>query len=189
MPKQWTPEERAAFGEKMRALKAAHAANPPAAVASPPVVNEAVPVPPPRPRTTRDRGAKPKPSPALPPQHPVGANRVANLCGDLSSLPLEALSFEQCGQLINACSAAITALSTARRLKQEALDAGTHKAPCSNCGRMIDITKSGGFQILTVRDEYHQPKNVYFCSQNCLLARGMPSHAKQTPKQKTGATA
>ena len=29
-----------------------------------------------------------------------------------------------------------------------------------------------------VRDEHFAPQNVYFCSQNCLLARGMPSHAK-----------
>lgn len=100
----------------------------------------------------------------------------AFLIGELNNIPLEQLSFEDCGLLLNALSSASTKIATTRRERQEQLAAGTHRAPCATCHRPIDITKSGGFQILTVRDEHWQPKNVYFCSQNCLLGRNMPSH-------------
>jgi hypothetical protein len=94
----------------------------------------------------------------------------------LQSLPPDQLSYADCGLLLNALSSCSTAVALARRQKQESLAAGTHTAPCNTCGRPIDISKSGGFQILTERDEHFAPINRYYCSQNCLLAKNMPSH-------------
>lgn len=124
---------------------------------------------------------------------PVKVDTTTSLVDQITSIPVDSISYEECGTLINACSAAISALSLARTRKQEQLDAGTRRAPCATCGTQIDITKPGGFQILTVRDEHFQPKNVYFCSQVCLLSKNMPSHAKaeseRLRKQRAGATA
>ena len=100
----------------------------------------------------------------------------------INDIPLYQLTFDDCSLLLNTFSAASTLIATTRRERQEQLDAGTSQAPCATCKRPINITKSGGYQILTVRDEHFQVKNIYFCSQNCLLGRDMPSHrAKKLP--------
>lgn len=185
MPTEWTPERRQQQSDAIKRRNAekrsdALAAPPPPPMPDPPTDD---PNPAVNPDLVRSEPSAPRPAraariaPTTKPMDTVPYD-VALLIADLSTLPLESIPYVSCGDLINACSAAITALSTARRLKQESLEAGTHKAPCSTCGRTIDISKPGGFQILTVRDEHFQPKNVYFCSQNCLLARNMPSHAK-----------
>jgi hypothetical protein len=109
---------------------------------------------------------------------------VAAVLTALDSLPLGTISYTDCGRLLNALSASSAAIALARRQRQEQLEAGSHQAECNTCHRRIDISKSGGFQILTERDEHFMPINRYYCSQNCLLARNMPSHAKQTPREK-----
>jgi hypothetical protein len=120
----------------------------------------------------------PKKASDNPPPPPPEAESfdVGPLLSDLQSIHLESLTYDDCGLLLNALSSATTAIGTTRRQRQEQLAAGTPQAKCETCKKTIDISKSGGFQILTVRDEHFQPKNVYFCSQNCLLGRGMPSH-------------
>lgn len=146
MPAQWTPERREAQAKAMRE----------------------------RHESTSKRALKRIDAEVY--QKTNGWLGVSTLVAELSSLPVDSISYDDCGTLLNALSAASTAIALARRQKQEQLAAGSHRAPCSTCGRMIDISKSGGFQILTERDEHWQPRNVYYCSQNCLLAKNMPSH-------------
>jgi len=115
------------------------------------------------------------------PEAPTNGNGVhefspSALISELNHLPLDSLTFDDCGLLLNAFSVASTSVGKTRRERQEQMDAGTLRTPCNTCKRMIDISKSGGFQVLTERDEHHQPVNRYYCSQNCLLARNMPSH-------------
>ena len=120
---------------------------------------------------------------------PEQSDRIAPvIIGSLEELDLDELTYQETGELLNALSAASTKIAVARRLKQEQLEAGTHRAKCQTCGRWIDISKPGGFQILTMRDEHHMPQNVYFCSQVCLLSQNMPSHREQEriKKQKEG---
>jgi hypothetical protein len=197
--KQWTPAEREAASARLLAARAARKTDAPAP--SPVPTSPAVPPAdivelPAHMRTPKPSRAKA----AAPSQHdsvtgvataPPPAFTAADLVSSLNAIPLERLTYDDCGALINALSAATTAVALTRRQRQEQMDAGSPQARCYNptCGRKIDITKSGGFQILTERDEFHQPINRYYCSQNCLLARGMPSHARSTPKVKTGATA
>lgn len=200
MVKQWTPEERASQSAKMKASHAAKRGTEPPVPAAPAdddepsanplptdIIDDPSPsaTPPTTPRAGRRSSppARPAPAATAPPTFDI-----STLVSDLTSLPLEQLSYDDCGTLLNTLSAASTAVATARRLKQESLAAGTHRAPCTTCGRQIDISKPGGFQILTVRDEHWQPKNVYFCSQSCLLAQNMPSRAK-TQKRMAGDTA
>lgn len=174
-PDATTQEE--SFGQKMaaakRAKKAAKSATPPAALLDPDPVTSADVVP------TSSRPAVRRPdvlsAPAALPAPPAEAD-ITILVQELESVPLEALTYEQCGTLLNLLSQASTSIALCRRQRQEQLAAGTMTTPCETCKRPIDITKSGGFQILTIRDEHFQPRNVYFCSQNCLLGRGMPSH-------------
>jgi hypothetical protein len=134
------------------------------------------------------RGSESAPPPVIP---PAPAFDVSSILSSLRDLPLESLSYEDCGHLLNAFSAASTSVAQTRRERQEQLQAAEHIAICynPNCRRKIDISKSGGFQIRTERDEHHQPVNRFYCSQNCLLYGTAPSHARQTPKTKTGVTA
>jgi hypothetical protein len=184
MPNDWTPERRAEQSAKMKkSHEARRAATPePAAVAetltpvvNPPVNEDIVRDSEPAPRRT------PRRSDNAVPQSLISSKSIdtADIISILQSLPLDSMSYADCGTLINALNAATTALALARRQKQEQLEAGTHRAPCATCGRAIDITKSGGFQILTERDEHWQPRNVYYCSQSCLLSKNMPSRTKQ----------
>lgn len=178
-PRVWTPEQRAELGAKIRAAKAAKAAQAlPETSAPNPIANDIVTAP-----KTR-LVSRPKRSDLPPESLPDADSSVAAVLSALESLPLGTISYADCGNLLNALSASSTAIATARRQKQEQLEFGTHKAPCKTCGRIIDISKPGGFQILTERDEHFMPVNRYYCSQNCLLARNMPSHAKQTPREK-----
>jgi hypothetical protein len=182
-----TPEEKAAWAKKMhdakerrKAERAASPSTPPApsAPAHPDsaacpeatvsVVESSLPAP-------RHRPARLPRAPVAPPP-PAEPYDPSTLIDELTRLPLDAIAYDACGSLINACSSAIAALAAARTRKQEQHLAGTHTVPCTTCSRPIDITKSGGFQILTERDEHFQPTNRYYCSQNCLLARNMPSH-------------
>lgn len=187
MPTEWTPERRAQQSAKM---KESHAARRNTATAvggagadlplpvNPPTTDDVVPesAPTPPPSRARRSSISSKPIDNI-------AFDIGPLVADIAALPLDAVSYADCGLLLNALSAASTLIATARRQKQESLDAGTHRAPCATCGRPIDISKSGGFQILTERDEHFQPRNVYYCSQNCLLAKNMPSHR---PKRSPG---
>jgi hypothetical protein len=182
MARQWTPEAKAEMAEKMkqrwadRKEKASQTATEVEAQLNP-VANDVI-----LPAVTKK---KPRPIPPVHPPKPIEPQfSVTSVVSQLESIPLGAVSYADCGTLLNALAAASTAVALARRQKQEQLEAGTHRAPCKTCGRMIDISKPGGFQILTERDEHHMPMNVFFCSQHCLLAKNMPSHAKQTPKQK-----
>lgn len=179
-----TEEERKAWGAKM---KAAREAKKNAVALDTSVLNEPEPE---EPIHVEEHRAVVKKTPHM---VPPKVESSKELIEKISAISVDEISYDECGQLINACSAAISALSIARTRKQEQLDAGTRRAPCTTCGTKIDITKSGGFQILTIRDEHFQPKNVYFCSQNCLLARNMPSHAKaeseRLKRQRMGATA
>lgn len=183
MPRQWTTEARQQLGERMKALHAARrekkqleATDPVAHTAPPnPIATDVIVTP------------RPKPAPKRPAAEvvtPTSPVFVQSLITDLAAIPHETITFEECGSLLNALSKASTDVALTRRQRQEQLDAGTHRAPCKTCGRMIDISKPGGFQILTERDEHWMPRNSYYCSQNCLLARNMPSHAKSTPRQK-----
>jgi len=180
MATEWTLERRAQQSAKMKEAHAAKrdaapstAADPPAPIVNPPTTDDVVPeaTPVPKPRRAKPDTVVGK---AVPKE--IWVDGVKTLILQLESLPLDRVSYADCGLLLNALSVASTALANARRQKQESLDAGTHRAPCKTCGRPIDISKSGGFQILTERDEHYQPRNVYYCSQNCLLARNMPSH-------------
>lgn len=176
MPRTWTPEQRKIQGEKMRATLAAKRAAqniPPNPIATD-VVEPSTPVP-----IKRLPSAKPTPGASNSPQF-----SATSLIKQLESIPLDLVSYSDCGLLLNALSAASTGVALARRQRQEQLEAGTQRGTCKTCGRSIDISKSGGFQILTERDEFHMPMNSYYCSQNCLLARNMPSHAKSTPREK-----
>ena len=114
---------------------------------------------------------------------PPAVDSLLEMLGRLTE-HLGATCYADCGILINALSKAITDTTLARRQKQEQLDAGTQRAPCSTCGKMIDISKSGGYQILTERDEHFQPRNVYYCSQNCVLAKNMPSYREHERQRK-----
>jgi hypothetical protein len=176
MPRIWTPEQRAAFGEKMAAKRAAKRAH--GNSAPNPIATDVLPSPAKKPR------AIPRPTPIPTISVKKVEYKVTDLISDLESIPLPDVSYSDCGLLLNALNVCSTAVAQARRQKQESLDAGTHRAPCKTCGRMIDISKSGGFQILTERDQFHMPINSYYCSQNCLLARNMPSHAKSTSREK-----
>ena len=124
--------------------------------------------------------------PILTPEHkPVERTfNAADLISRLNAIPLDTITHVDCGLLLNALSVASTAVANSRRQRQEQLEAGSHRAHCATCDRPIDISKAGGFQILTERDQFHMPINRYYCSQNCLLARNMPSHARMTPKEK-----
>jgi hypothetical protein len=173
MPRVWTPEQRVAFGEKMKAKRAAKRGE----VANP-IATDVLPQPAKKPRVIS------KPAPTHTVLIAKVAYKVLDLINELESIPLTDVSYSDCGLLLNALNVCSTSVAQARRQKQESLDAGTHRAPCKTCGRMIDISKSGGFQILTERDQFHMPINSYYCSQNCLLARNMPSHAKSTPREK-----
>jgi hypothetical protein len=178
MPRQWTEAERAAISEKMRAKwveRKAQKSAPPNPIATDVVDPTPIRKPKPRPKPT----PPPPPEPETPPDFSVPV-----LIEQLESIPLGSVSYSDCGLLLNSLSSCSTAVALARRQKQEQLEAGTSRAPCKTCGRMIDISKAGGFQILTERDEHHMPRNSFYCSQNCLLARNMPSHARQTPREK-----
>lgn len=184
MPRQWTPEAKAAVGERMRQRWAERKAK-----ATPQVSNETqLPNPiaddvlPPAPKPVRKKHKSDIVS--VPPPSATELPVVTEIIDTLETIPLESISYSECGLLLNALSVCSTAVALARRQKQEQLEAGTSRAPCKTCGRMIDISKAGGFQILTERDEFHMPRNSFYCSQNCLLARNMPSHAKQTPRDK-----
>src|SRR5882762_9238220 len=177
MPREWTIEQRKAFGEKMKQKRAAAKQ---ASTAPNPIATDVI-------EPTPIRKPPPKPPRPTPPPHPEPEPKpadAAKLISQLEAIPLETITYADCGLLLNALSAASTAVALARRQRQEQLEAGTQRAPCKTCGRMIDISKAGGFQILTERDEFHMPRNSYYCSQNCVLARNMPSHAKQTSKEK-----
>jgi hypothetical protein len=176
MPRSWTEDQKKAFGEKMRALRAAKRAAPQAEVETQlnPVANDVVVAPIPRARKMKPVEEVVKRASFTP----------QDLIHQLEKIPFDTITYPDCGILLNALSAASTAVALARRQRQEQMEAGTHRALCKTCGRMIDISKSGGFQILTERDEHHMPQNSYYCSQNCLLARNMPSHARSTPRQK-----
>ncbi|SRR6266403_2513084 len=178
MPRQWTPEARAALGARMREVHAARKAakNGEVAAALNPIATDVLP-----PVIADKKVAKPK---IVSKPIPAPVISVSELIHQLESVPLESVAYSDCGLLLNALSACSTAVALARRQKQEQLEAGTSRAPCKTCGRMIDISKAGGFQILTERDEFHMPRNSFYCSQNCLLARNMPSHARQTPREK-----
>lgn len=182
MPRDWTPEARKAFGERMKAAAAARKASVPVEVADTTALNPiATDVVAPTPVRAHLK-AKPKPpEPELEKGKPFAA---ATLISRLQAIPLDAITYTDCGLLLNALSVASTSVANARRQRQEQLEAGSHRAHCTTCDRPIDISKAGGFQILTERDQFHMPINRYYCSQNCLLARNMPSHAKQTPKEK-----
>jgi len=182
-----TEEEKKAWGQKMKLAREAKknaVAIDSSGLGDDPRPEEPIPVPDKIPAARR----------AHVPKHiPLKIEAASSLIHELANIPIDEISFDDCGAIINACAAATQTLSAARTRKQEQLDAGTRRAPCTTCGRMIDITKSGGFQILTIRDEHFQPRNVYFCSQNCLLSRNMPSHAKaeseRLKRQRAGATA
>ena len=185
MPRAWTPEQRAAFGERMRlARERASKAKPSNGQPANPISNDSVI----QVASPRKRGRPAKAQPVvtqLIPTKPIGnLYSIQTLLRDLEAIPLDAISYSDCGSLLNALSACSTAVALARRQKQEQLEAGSHRAPCKTCGRMIDISKPGGFQILTERDEHFMPRNNFYCSQNCLLARNMPSHARSTPREK-----
>jgi len=180
MPRQWTEAQKLARSEayKKKALEA-KAISPEAQADPNPMPDDVVESP------------TPLHSPRVKPQpHPSTFN-VSSVVSILESIPLESLTFEDCAPLINACSSTITAITATRRQRIEQMQAAEHVAICynPNCKKRIDISKSGGFQIRTERDELHMPVNRYYCSQNCLLYGAAPSHAKQTPKVKTGATA
>jgi hypothetical protein len=177
MPRQWTPEQRKELGEKIRAAKAAKKLGVQTVVINP-IADDLVTTPRPRSAILRRQVT----TPAEGPGEPDGL--VNGLLTALVAIPLETISYDDCGRLLNAFSVASTSVAQARRQRQEQLEAGSHRAICKTCGRPIDISKSGGFQILTERDEHFMPINRYYCSQNCLLARNMPSHAKSTPRQK-----
>jgi hypothetical protein len=178
MPRQWTPEQRAAFGEKMKAKRDAKRANGHSVeVELNPIATDVI-----KP-TVGPRKLKlpklPTPEAPLPDRH-----YTTELIRELEAVPLDSINYADCGLLLNALNVCSTAVALARRSKQEQLEAGTHRMPCKTCGRMIDISKAGGFQILTERDQFHMPTNSYFCSQGCVLQRNMPSHQRQTPKEK-----
>lgn len=180
-----TEEEKKAWGQKMKAAREAKknavAINTEGLSDFAPRPEEPIPVPESRPVARKTHSVV-----------PAHVDTTKSLIEHITSIPVDSISYDECGSLINACSAAIQSLSLARTRKQEQLEAGTHRAPCATCGKAIDITRSGGFQILTVRDEHFQPKNVYFCSQVCLLSKNMPSHAKaeaeRLRKQRLGAS-
>src|ERR1700757_2535065 len=171
MPRSWTEDQKKAFGEKMRALRAAKKARDLRAAEFHsddeaqlnPVANDVVVAPIPRVRKMKPVEEVVKRASFTP----------QDLIHQLEKIPLDTITYPDCGLLLNALSVASTAVALARRQRQELMEAGTHRAPCKTCGRMIDISKSGGFQILTERDEHHMPQNSYYCSQNCLLARNM----------------
>jgi hypothetical protein len=175
MPRTWTPEQRQELAERMRQ---AHAARQEARADNVnPIANDVV-IPPVA--IAKPHRLQPAPSPAM----PKSEFSAESLIKQLEAIPLATVTYSDCGLLLNALSAASTGVALARRQRQEQLEAGSQRAICKTCGRTIDISKSGGFQILTERDEHHMPRNGYYCSQNCLLARNMPSHARQTPKEK-----
>lgn len=184
MARTWTPEQRQELAErqKQRWAERKEKSEPVEAATEfeaqlNPIANDVLP--PPSPKTRRLTPAPPPVVTKLAPQFSVTA-----VIAQLESLPLSSVSYSDCGTLLNALAKCSTDVALARRQKQEQLEAGTHRAPCKTCGRQIDISKPGGFQILTERDQFHMPMNSYYCSQNCLLARNMPSHSRQTPKEK-----
>lgn len=167
MLRQWTEAQKQARSEaykKKAALKAASAPDP---ESDPnPISDDIIESPTRTSRPSSSSSSSPAPSTFDP----------SLILSDLDNLPLESLSYDDCGLLLNSLSAATTKIGLTRRQRQEQLAAGAHRAPCQTCKRLIDISKAGGFQILTIRDGHFQPVNVYFCSQDCLLARNMPSH-------------
>ncbi|MBO0887660.1 hypothetical protein J2P12_01015 [Candidatus Bathyarchaeota archaeon] len=179
MPRTWTPEQRKELAERQKQRWAEKKSKPPAAAQEleqqlNPIANDVLP----------EKKQRLKPASPPPPPQPTALFSTATIISQLESIPLQSVSYADCGLLLNALSACSTKVALARRQKQEQLEAGTHRAPCKTCGRMIDISKSGGFQILTDYDDHRMMVNVYYCSQNCLLAKNMPSHARQTPKEK-----
>jgi hypothetical protein len=198
MPRTWSPEQRQALADAQRKRWEAKRAKPESTdVASEaskveqqlsganapqlnPIATDVLPEKK-QERRSAPQGLRPASPPAIEELHQFS---VASLVSELELIPLASVSYADCGTLLNALAVCSTAVALARRQKQEQLEAGTHRAPCKTCGRMIDISKPGGFQILTERDQFHMPMNSYYCSQNCLLARNMPSHSRQTPKEK-----
>ena len=180
MPRQWTPEQRKQLGERIRLAHAAKKASQETVESETPLNPIADDVVDPTPAVA---AAKPVRA-AEKPVAQKTAFSAADLISRLEAIPLDLITYPDCGLLLNALSAASTGVALARRQRQEQLEAGSQRAICKTCGRSIDISKSGGFQILTERDEHHMPTNRYYCSQNCLLARNMPSHARSTPREK-----
>jgi hypothetical protein len=177
MPRTWSPEQRAELAERQKARwakKRTESAIPTDQLN--PVANEVLLEPNSPPERLRPKRLEKVPL--------IPADSPLDLIRQLENFAVDKATYQDCGLLLNALSAATTRIALARRQKQEQLEAGTHRAPCKTCGRMIDISKPGGFQILTERDEHFMPRNTYYCSQNCLLARNMPSHARSTPKEK-----
>jgi len=162
----------------MRVAQAAKKANGAVATFPNPIATDVV-VPPIKTATTRR--LQPRTTPIAPTPSDFSAT---SLIKKLEAIPLATVTYADCGLLLNALSAASTGVALARRQRQEQLEAGSQRATCKTCGRQIDISRSGGFQILTERDQHHMPCNSYYCSQNCLLARNMPSHARQTSREK-----
>jgi hypothetical protein len=112
---------------------------------------------------------------------PADIQALLEMLGNLPDI-LPQASYADCGHLINALSRATTDTVLARRQKQEQLEAGSQMAHCTTCGSKIDISKSGTFQMLTERDEFFQPINRFYCSANCVIAKNLPSLAKEREK-------
>ena len=183
MPRQWTPEQRKELGERMRAARAAKKLQAAEEVVNP-IANDVVA---PTPVAVAPKPVKPVEKPVTSgaksaPHKP--AFSAAHLIAQLEAIPLDQITYPDCGLLLNVLSATSTKVALARRQRQEQLEAGSHRAPCKTCGRIIDISKSGGFQILSGRDEHHMMVNFYYCSQACVFAQNMPSHARSTPREK-----
>lgn len=98
----------------------------------------------------------------------------------IKSVNYDALSYDAVCELLTAYREGFDRAGEVRRQKQEQLQASSLRAPCNTCGRQIDISKSGKFQIRTVRDQFFQPMNVYYCSQECVLAENLKG--KERPK-------
>lgn len=174
MPKRvWTDEEKAAFSAKVKGMWAEKKAAKEVAVSA----NQAIPlegqealIVPEKKKLGRPRKA------TLEQANGQESPKFEELILTLKTLDTEAMTYEQTGELLNTLNAVTTLVGIARRRKLEALDESTHRRPCTTCGRMIDISKPGGFQILTERDEHFHSVNRYYCSVNCVLAKNMPSH-------------
>jgi len=158
--------------ENMRRAQAARWAkqNP----TSPPATDDTVKVEAPK---------KPKPVHVKPPEpvELIPVPIVDLVLQGIKDMPWEEITYDQVTQLLIAFREGNDKAGEWRIKKHEQMEAANHFAPCQTCGRKVDISKSGAFQVRTVRDQFFQMMNVYYCSANCVIAENLKGKERTKP--------
>ena len=136
-------------------------------------------VPSPSSKRKRHPSVKPDPEPASPPSSPTFD--TSSFILSLDALPADSLTFDEISTLMTAMTRNYDRFGVIRAQKHAALEEGSHLALCTTCGRKIDISKPGGYQIQTRRDAHFMPYNAYFCDVNCILSENLRGKRRPTP--------